>query len=63
MIYEEEFVEERDLDEDVQLKKDLIEKAKSLNENEDLQAGFKEVATLQKQWKNVFAEKLLKKPV
>lgn len=53
MIYEEEFVEERDLDEDVQLKKDLIEKAKSLNENEDLQAVFKEVATLQKQWKRI----------
>ncbi len=53
MMYEEEFVEERDLDEDVQLKKDLIEKAKSLNENEDLQAVFKEVSTLQKQWKRI----------
>ena len=52
MIYEE-FVEERDLDEDVQLKKDLIEKVKTLSEQEDLNSMFKEVASLQKQWRKI----------
>ena len=49
----EEFVEERDLDEDVQLKKDLIAKAKELSEQEDLNAVFKEVSSLQKEWRKI----------
>ena len=49
----EEFVEERDLDEDVQLKKDLIAKAKELSEQEDLNAVFKELSGLQKEWKRI----------
>ena len=49
----EEFVEERDLDEDVQLKKDLIEKVKTLSEQEDLNSVFKEVSSLQKEWKRI----------
>ena len=49
----EEFVEERDLDEDVQLKKDLIVKAKELSENEDLNVVFKQISSLQKQWRRI----------
>lgn len=45
-------VEERDLDEDIQLRKNLIQQAKELQETEDKNV-YLEVSKLQKQWRRI----------
>ena len=48
-----EVVVERDLDDEIQLRKELIEKAKELQENNNWGMIQKEVSNLQKKWKRI----------